>query len=67
MVEHMFDGGLDAMFSPGESGEDAVWGGDGFDDTVYAITMLGLADGWVDDDRDSLPDLESIPPCVFLA
>ena len=63
----MFDGGLDPMVSPGEGRDGVVWGDDGFDDTVYWITELELADGWVADDRDSLPDIESIPPGPFLA
>jgi hypothetical protein len=63
----MFDGELYPMTSPGDSWDDAVWGDDGFDDTVYWITELELADGWVADDRDSLPDIESIPPGPFLA
>jgi hypothetical protein len=44
-----------------------VWGDAGFDDTVYAITELTLADGWVEGEQHSLPDIENIPPGVFLA
>jgi hypothetical protein len=63
----MFDGELYPMTSPGDSWDDAVWGDDGFDDTVYRITELALADGWTEDDRHMLPDIETIPPGPFLA
>lgn len=37
------------------------------DQLAYEVTCRVLADGWGPEDRDVLPDLESIPPGPFLA
>jgi len=37
------------------------------DDLALEMTWRELADGWVPEDRDVLPDLESLPPGPFLA
>jgi hypothetical protein len=36
------------------------------DQFAYELTCRLLADGWVDEDRHALPDLDSIPPGLFL-
>ncbi len=56
MIEHMF-GQTDAeveleLFSSGESGED---------DFAFEVTCRMLADGWIESERQFLPDLESWP------
>lgn len=48
---------------PGETPEDLA----AEDDLAYSITVDGLNAGWTDDSRHVLPDLESIPPGLFLA
>jgi hypothetical protein len=47
---------------PGEGPEDLV----AADQLAYELTCRELADGWVDEDRQVLPDLESVPPGPFL-
>jgi hypothetical protein len=66
-VEHMFDT-RDASVEllAGEADTTSVWCDEGFDDLVYAITVEELNTGWVEEDRDVLPDLDSIPPGPFL-
>ena len=48
---------------PGESCEDV----EASDQLAYEVTCRELADGWVDPERHSLPDVESIPPGPYLA
>ncbi|HEX6302205.1 MAG TPA: DUF222 domain-containing protein [Acidimicrobiia bacterium] len=54
------DGGVGLL--PGEGPEDVA----AADQLAYELTCRELADGWVDEDRHVLPDVESVPPGPFL-
>jgi hypothetical protein len=49
--------------SPGESLEEV----ESADRLAYQVTCRELADGWVEEDRQALPDLGSIPPGPYLS
>ena len=64
----MFDAKNASVELPaGEADTSSVWCDDDFDDFVYLMTADEMNTGWVDDERDVLPDLEAIPPGPFLA
>jgi hypothetical protein len=60
----MFDTHLAAVgLMPGLSQESL----EAEDELAFELTCREMADGWVEPDRDSLPDLDSIPTGPFLA
>lgn len=60
MFDHQ-DAGIGLL--PGE-GHDEI---EAADQLAYELTCRELADGWADERRHDLPDLDSIPPGPFLA
>lgn len=62
----MFDTKITSVELP--AGDADVWSGwtDDVDHLADLVTVDELASGWVEEDRQVLPDLESIPPGPFL-
>lgn len=53
--------------SAGEEDFSSSWCDPGLDDLAHLITVDEMSSGWVDDDRDRLPDIDSVPPGPLLA
>lgn len=64
----MFDTERDSVgVRTGEADSSSAWSDTGFDELVYLVTVDAMSTGWVDGDRQLLPDIESIAPGPFLA
>ena len=67
IVEHMFDGRVVSVGLPaGEAELLSGWCDVELDELALLVTVEEWNCGWVDEDRQVLPDLESIPPGTFL-